>query len=509
MNTREMPGEQLLTGVILFSCLTVLALIYHSTSVSLYQVWTAENSLQSHGLLLLPLSSYLLAREWYSKRQGLRIGFRPVFLIGLVFCSVAWLLSDIAQIQVVSQILLILILCLSVFALFGTAQSISLGFPVLILLSATSVWSVLSQPLQEPTAYFVNQMLHLTGYTSFQEGFFITIPEGVFEVGDTCSGLRYQIAAVTLSILYVFFARFPLYLSLIYIFLASAVAFLSNSIRIYIVVLSGHYTNMTHSLLDDHIWLGWLVFVICYAGFMVATLQLEKKTGLGSAEEEKDKAEVKQAHNPYSKSLVISSVLLLCASIGPIYSALMIGGAQHQQQRQASLDLEGLELRRINEANSWNPMWIGADFEIRTTYRYQDQNIDFYSAYYGHQEQGKEAVSDLNQAYNRDLWKADYRHDREISLTDGSKITIQEEVITDSRGDGRLIWSWYYIGGYQSSGKLNSKFYGMLAGLRGRNDAAVVVLCTDIAGKGTMQRSAMQGFINQTAKEIEQYYDMN
>ncbi|MET0123113.1 MAG: exosortase [Candidatus Thiodiazotropha sp. 6PLUC9] len=263
MTTREMAGDHILTGIVLFSCLVILTLVYHQTAVSLYLTWTAENSLQSHGLLLLPLSSYLLFREWYSRRQTLEVRFRPLFLIALLILSVIWLMSEIAQVQVASQILMILVLCITVFALFGIRESKTLAFPILILLSATSVWSVLSQPLQQPTAILVNQLLHLTGYTSFQESYFITIPEGIFEVGDTCSGLRYQIAAITLALIYAFFSQYSLAISLLYVLMASLIAFISNSIRIFIVVLSGHYTNMTHSLLEDHSWRGWVVCVTC------------------------------------------------------------------------------------------------------------------------------------------------------------------------------------------------------------------------------------------------------
>ncbi|MES9939892.1 MAG: exosortase C-terminal domain/associated protein EpsI [Candidatus Thiodiazotropha sp. 6PLUC1] len=508
MTTREMAGDHILTGIVLFSCLVILTLVYHQTAVSLYLTWTAENSLQSHGLLLLPLSSYLLFREWYSRRQTLEVRFRPLFLIALLILSVIWLMSEIAQVQVASQILMILVLCITVFALFGIRESKTLAFPILILLSATSVWSVLSQPLQQPTAILVNQLLHLTGYTSFQESYFITIPEGIFEVGDTCSGLRYQIAAITLALIYAFFSQYSLAISLLYVLMASLIAFISNSIRIFIVVLSGHYTNMTHSLLEDHIWLGWVVFVICYASFMYATVLVEKRVLPEAEDEPGNQTDVggRAGSGSYSKILMISSVLLLCASIGPLYSAFTEKSLQPQLTSKVLLNFKGLTQSPIDEAGEWSPAWVNADSETRASYSIQGKGIDFYSAYYAYQEQGKEAVNDLNRAYNSEIWQAKHRLDREINLDNGRKLIVLEEGITDIKGNERMVWSWYYIGGYVSSSKLQSKWHGILAGLKGNSDAAVIVLSTKKDGDGVSERAAMQEFINQTINEIESHY---
>ncbi|MEW8624381.1 MAG: exosortase C-terminal domain/associated protein EpsI [Candidatus Thiodiazotropha sp.] len=508
MTLKELPPDQLFSGVVLLACVLILTLVYGQTAIGFYRIWVAENSLQSHGLLLLPLSYYLLAREWYSRRHVLRIGFRPVLLLVLVMLSVIWLLSDIAQIQVGSQMVLILILSASVMALFGIKHTARLVIPILVLMSATSVWSVLSQPLQIPTAVFVNQMLHFTGYTSFQESYFITIPEGVFEVGDTCSGLRYQIAAITLAIIYSFFSHFSLRLAFVYLLLASGVAFISNSIRIYIVVLSGHYTDMTHSLLNDHIWLGWVVFVICYAGFMFATVSYEKKLKIEQKQPLVERSDVAIDKVPYSKSILIASALLLSASVGPIYSVIAMNGDGLHGSSNFNFNFNQFGLSEVATDERWNPSWVNADFEERAAYQVAGINTDFYTAYYATQEQGKEAVNDLNQAYNRDDWIRSDRVNREIHLSGGRTISILEEVIVDSHRNERILWQWYYIGGEISSSKLQSKLSGILGALKGRHDAAVVLISTAKTGDGNVERESMTRFTDLILDEIEQHYSV-
>jgi EpsI family protein len=496
------------TGAILFACLLILTLVYGQTAVGFYQVWVAENSLQSHGLLLLPLSYYLLAKEWYQRRHKLHINFRPLLLLSLVFLSTIWLLTDIAQIRVGSQLMLIIILSVTILALFGIRHTTRLVLPILLLISATTVWSVLSQPLQVPTAAFVNQMLHLTGYASFQESYFITIPEGIFEVGDTCSGLRYQIAAITLAIIYAFFSHYTLRQASIYLLLASAVAFISNSIRIYIVVLSGHYTNMTHSLLDDHIWLGWVVFVICYAVFMYVTVSVERRFKIGRSPSVGEAGQDSVEKIDYRKSILIATVLLISASVGPIYSVISKSGHNVKQASGFEFSFNQIELTEVAVDKRWNPSWLNADFEKRSAYRVAGINVDFYTAYYATQEQGKEAVNDLNRAYSKDLWIRTNRMDREIMLSGGRKISMQEEIIVDDKRNERIIWQWYYIGGELTSSRMQSKLYGILGALKGQFDSSVIVLSSEKTGDGSEARKRMTEFTNLIINAIERHYSV-
>ncbi|MET0067922.1 MAG: exosortase C-terminal domain/associated protein EpsI [Candidatus Thiodiazotropha sp.] len=506
MNPTLRTNDGYLTGFVLFACLLAITLVYLSSALSLYRGWTAENSLQSHGLLLLPVSIYLLAREWYTSRSRLVIGYRPVFWVLLGLCSMAWLLTDIAKIQLLSQVLLILMLWLVVPALFGLSGSARMGIPILILLSATPGWSVLAQPLQEPTAYLVNQMLQLTGYTSYQEGFLITIPEGVFEVGDTCSGLRYQIAALTLAIIYAFVSGYTWIGGAVYLLLASGVAFLSNAIRIYIVVLSGHYTNMTHSLLEDHIWLGWVVFAICYAVFMLLTLWIENRFLSVRQKPADGPAAVASSRLGVVPSLLIGGIVLLSASTGPLYRYVGLDMTAPVVQSEDSFQLSLPGMTEVAGDRGWQPHWINPDAVVRSRYRLSRGAVDFFAAYYAEQDQGKEVVSDLNYAYSPGEWRIESQSEVTFSLPDGRKLPVREEQISQTSGNKRVLWNWYYVGGYVTSSSLKAKLFGMLSGLQGRRDAAVVVISSAETGSAETSRIVLQEFVEQAIGEIEQRF---
>ncbi|MET0075243.1 MAG: hypothetical protein ABW130_13395 [Candidatus Thiodiazotropha lotti] len=104
--------------------------------------------------------------------------------------------------------------------------------------------------------------------------------------------------------------------------LASGVTINSNSIHIDIVVLSGNYTDMTASLLNDQFWLGWVVFVLCTAAFMYAALRCEKRLKAEQNRLVVESGKVSVIKFYYNKLSFIASVLLVSASAGLIYSVI-------------------------------------------------------------------------------------------------------------------------------------------------------------------------------------------
>jgi hypothetical protein len=53
-----------------------------------------------------------------------------------------------------------------------------------------------------------------------------------------------------------------------------------------------------------------------------------------------------------------------------------------------------------------------------------------------------------------------------------------------------------------------SKLFGILAGLEGRSDAAVIVISAMQKSDGHAERDAMKQLISQTINEIEKQYSM-
>ncbi|MEW8522803.1 MAG: exosortase C-terminal domain/associated protein EpsI [Candidatus Thiodiazotropha endolucinida] len=463
------PSKYYIYDLSLFLGILVLFILYHTTAISIYNNWIAENSLYSHGLLLLPISFYLFLHEWKLKRYTLNIKFRPFPTLILIFLGIFWYISESIYIQIASQILFILIVSFYIYSLFGFKQTLRLSFPVLILLSSVPLWFLFSEPLQTPTAILVDKLLKLTGYTSYQEGYFIHIPEGIFEVGDTCSGLRYQIAAVTTAALYIFYYNYSIKASILCILFASLIAFFSNSIRIYIVVLSGHYTNMTHSLLEDHIWLGWAVFGIFFMTYLIFLGRIDMDNHTSDSVVKNRERANSLNFNSASQAKIISIFVLslLASSTGPLLIPLYA-------TPDSDIDINAIELNpsiqgwnRTKTTQSWRPIWQQSDFDLFTSYSNKSGNVDLFIGTFVKQSQGKELISDLNIPYDMDNWELVKTRAIDILLDSGKTYTVAETIVSNQYLQKRVIWNWFYIDGKLTHEELSAKLVSIPRQSRG------------------------------------------
>lgn len=499
--------SRVLPGFIIASGLAVLIIIFYPNALRFYDIWTADNSIYSHGLLLLPISLYLIVREWKSTQNRISIQFRPISTVLLIGLSIIWFISEITHIQTASQVVFLFILCFYVASLLGMRSNFRLIFPILILLSAAPIWSIFSEPLQEPTAFAVNQLLKLTGYSSFQEGYLISIPEGIFEVGDTCSGLRFQIAAITATTLYVYTVRYSLFKSVVYVITASLIAFISNTIRIYIVVLAGHYTNMTHNLLVDHIWLGWLVFACSFMCFIVLTGLLENKHENDDTLVVDNIKTINSNEVNITKSIFLAFSIAAIASIGPIANYLLNTSIIENNFKTTDAQLNFDEWISIKPNNNWKPIWLPSDFELLTSYTNDDNKVDLFISTFFSQEQGREVINDMNRSFNDRKWRRIGGNHETVTIGDEKFIPIEEEVIIDTQGSKRVNWIWYYIGGMSTNNALSAKLYGITSVLKGRPDATVLIISTQSNADIADMRSTLNLFLSDNIYRIEEEMD--
>lgn len=496
--------SRVLSGFIIASGLAALIIIFYPNTLRFYDIWTAENSIYSHGLLLLPISLYLIVREWISTQNRLSIQFRPISTVLLIGLSIIWFISEITHIQTASQVVFLFILCFYVVSLLGMRSNFRLIFPILIILSATPIWSIFSQPLQEPTAFTVNQLLKLTGYSSFQEGYLISIPEGIFEVGDTCSGLRFQIAAITVTTLYVYTVRYSLFKSIVYVVTASLIAFISNTIRIYIVVLAGHYTNMTHDLLVDHIWLGWLVFACSFMCFIVLTGLLDNKIENSGKVAVDNVTAIESTEVSILKSSLLALTVIVAASIGPITSWLLITPIKENNIETANIELNFDEWKAVETNSNWKPIWLPSDFESIMSYMNNNNKIDLFISTFFYQKQGREIISDMNKSFDNKMWKSIDSSLKTVTIGEGRQISIEEEIIVDPQGSKRVNWKWYYVGGMSTNTALTAKLHGVVSLLKGRSDATVLIVSTQSNTDIEDMRATLTLFLSNNIFMIEE-----
>jgi len=164
-----------------------------------------------------------------------------------------------AQISLGYWLALLLLLCTSINLLFET--NLKVLFPAFYFIFLLPVWSVLTIPLQIISVNAVNTIMSLTTIPVFVEQQFVHIPEGVFEIAGGCSGLRYLITSLAIGSLYNFLYLRTLKSILLFSSFAILGALLTNWIRIVILIIIGHETNMTSDLMIDHNMFGWYLYI--------------------------------------------------------------------------------------------------------------------------------------------------------------------------------------------------------------------------------------------------------
>ena len=90
----------------------------------------------------------------------------------------------------------------------------------------------------------------------------IFIPFGQIVIADGCSGLRYFEIALALAYIIALLNNYSERKLLPALIIAAALGLLANWIRIFILVLIGYESKMESSLMANHEYFGWFVFLL-------------------------------------------------------------------------------------------------------------------------------------------------------------------------------------------------------------------------------------------------------
>ena len=218
-----------------------------------------DDGTYSHAYLIPIISLYL----FYILQKAGKLTFReklsiPATVIFIFSCLALFIMSN-AQISLGYWCSLLAVLVTSINLLYKLNRYIA--FPSIFLIFIMPVWGMLTNILQEISVSLVTYFMSFTSVPTYVEGNFVTIPAGVFEIADGCSGLRYMIVSLAISSLFSFLYINNVKKALGFFALAIFGALLTNWIRITALILIGEYTNMESSLMQDHNTFGWYLYV--------------------------------------------------------------------------------------------------------------------------------------------------------------------------------------------------------------------------------------------------------
>ena len=294
--------------------LAFLFLIYMAVFITqpaiIQNIWhySFDDGTYSHAFLIPIIIIYLYGVLF--KEHQLIINEKINYLILLITLILAFFLTLASLIQI--PIGFRLALPLFITALIATVfkPTFKVLFPSLFLVFLLPIWGVLTLFLQKLSTVTVSYIMGLSGIPIYVEGNLISIPAGVFEIADGCSGLRYLIVSLAISSLFVFLNIRKKSYALTFIFIAILGALITNWIRITALIVIGHLTNMESELMQDHNSFGWYLYVpFMISLFYFGQKFVDESVGMKAHIPQKDRTS-------WSSSLSISLVVILLFSQG-------------------------------------------------------------------------------------------------------------------------------------------------------------------------------------------------
>lgn len=266
-------GEKIISGnskiiLKLAFILTLLAFIYHSTFLWLYERYISADSYYSHGFIVPFVTVFLI---WLKRRQ-LRLTAWNYSFPGavLILCSLsAHIISIFAQtffLSGFSFIFLIFGICLF---LFGKEITKNIIFPLAFLIFMIPLPLVAINAVSFPMKMFVTKSVVLILKTFMNlpitnEGFQIFFPRGSLIVENPCSGLRSLITMLALGSIFAYLSKESMPKRILLFLLAFPIAIFSNMIRVILLCLAVFIYGNKMSEGFFHDFSGYLVFIIAF-----------------------------------------------------------------------------------------------------------------------------------------------------------------------------------------------------------------------------------------------------
>jgi exosortase len=246
-------------------CIGVLiaAIYYHVLAKLVLDWWEIPDF--SHGFLVPFFAAYLV----WSKKDALRsTKIVPSWSgIGIVILGLLVLLLGVYGAELfLSRVSLVILLAGLVLCFGGWELLKELRFPLLVLLLAIPIPSIIfnqiTLPLQTLASKLASALLPIFGVPVLREGNVIELPVMKLEVAEACSGIRSLVSLFTLSIFYGYFLEKSPLRRTILALVSIPIAIAANALRILGTGLCVQYWDPDKALGFFHEFSGWVMFLV-------------------------------------------------------------------------------------------------------------------------------------------------------------------------------------------------------------------------------------------------------
>lgn len=475
---------------------------YHGTAWSMITVW-AESDTFAHGFVILPISAFLVWRKRHElvMVQPVPVRYGPAVL---VVPGIFWLMGYVSDVQVVQQYCFVSAIILLVWVLLGWEVVKLLAFPLGYLLFAVPFGKFLVPSMIDFSAAFAIGALRLTGVPVFADGASFSTPGIDWKVVEVCSGMRYLIAAVVVGTLYAYLNYQSLGRRLLFILITIVVTLIASGMRVYTIVMIGHFVDIRYAKGFDHLFIGWVFFgVVILLLFWIGSFWRED-AGVTHTRH----AVVTQAGQKKSAArsewVVVGLFSLVVLSVWPLLGSWIHARAETDVDvsLQVPAASAGWSLSPDLVAD-WKPQYKGYDAEVSQTYQKGSLRVGIYLLYYKAQRQGAELINSRNQVVKAGIWRKAAMSEPIPVLASGVAVEVMKTRLY-SANRKMLVYNWNWFDGQYISSPHLAKLMELKSKLLGKPlPGAAIVIFTDYQEEGDAAAEALQSFIADMLPAIE------
>ncbi len=438
------PAQERLAG------LRILALVTAAVAATGAALWPATTSIvgnwieihdYQHGFLIAPLAlAWLLRAAWNARSQTLCPA--PSTFAILATALALWLVALRAHSDIAMEALLPVVAWLAVYAAAGRHAARAAAAPIAYLYFAIPVWEFFLPALQWLAVHVTEAALALAGMPAEVSEFVVTLPAGSFEIVEGCSGKRYFVVGLAVSVVAGVFRRLRGWHLAALVALGGALALAANWIRIFIVIAAGHATDMQHYLVAvEHRSFGNVVFAALLLAIYVAAAVLGRRLSSGG---ESSLARPPVAARGAQRLSPATAVPFLALGAAAAIVQLPAQAAGAAALRLGPLPVVAGEWQGpLPPAAAWSPRFAGPDAEQRASYRRMDGGtVQLYLNLYRVQLPGKELLSFRNELLAPGNWSRAWPH--RVERLDVAEVPSLAAMEAEGPAGGRWLLAYVY-----------------------------------------------------------------
>ncbi|MUH73690.1 exosortase A [Psychrosphaera haliotis] len=446
--------------------ITFLVILYIETVADMVHLWLNSET-YSHGLFIIPLTAVLIFAR-LNRNPIKNNTSQPLAALGILFFSACWLVSELAQINLLAQLSLMAIIPFVVWTLYGFKALWQLKSALLFLFLAVPAGDFLIPHLQQITAALSIAMIEFFGIPVYSDGLYISIPAGNFLVAEACSGIRFLISSITIAVFYALLYIDSYKRRVVMILSGVLVPILANGMRVFMIIVIAHLGNMEAATGFDHIVYGWVFFSFV----MIMLIWL----GNALCDQTSSQFNSPVTNQPLTNSPVTNkprplayAVVAVALSIAP-FTQYLITQAQPVvgQQSQNAGSAEGANAEKVqsindlykigagqNSASHWAVYFPTAD-NIQVAALPSNNKVTAYKVEYVTEGGDKELINFENRLFNPDRWSL--KSQRKVPLTiNRQTVTVQHTKIVNLGTKQRNILLVYKTGEFTSANQWQIK----------------------------------------------------